>query len=70
VHIINTIDKGILGCRLFIDGKDISLEQVKRGMAWKFRDVTVDAEMLRAESNAKRRRLGIWSEPDPDQPVQ
>jgi micrococcal nuclease len=64
VHIINTVDRGILGCRLFVDGKDISREQVSRGMAWKFRELTVDAQILHAENNAKAHRLGVWSEPD------
>lgn len=63
VHIINTVDRGILGCRLFVDGKDISREQVRRGMAWKFSELTVDVQILHAENNAKTRRLGVWSEP-------
>jgi endonuclease YncB( thermonuclease family) len=33
-------------------------------MAWKFSELTVDVQILHAENNAKKRRLGIWSEPD------
>jgi endonuclease YncB( thermonuclease family) len=70
VHVINTAERGMLGCRLFVDGNDISREQVKRGMAWKFMEATIDAQMLYAENDAKMRRLGLWSDPDLKRPMQ
>lgn len=70
VHVINTAERGILGCRLFVEGKDISREQVKRGMARKNMEATVDAQMLYAENDAKMRRLGLWSDPDLKRPAQ
>jgi micrococcal nuclease len=70
VHVINTADRGALGCRLFVDGKDVSREQVKRGMAWRFVEVTIDAQMLYAENDAKTRGLGLWSDPDLKRPAQ
>jgi micrococcal nuclease len=64
VHIINTVRPGTFGCRVLVDGNDISREQVRRGMAWKFRGFTIDAQLLHVENNAKSRRLGLWSDPD------
>jgi endonuclease YncB( thermonuclease family) len=70
VHVITTVERNVLGCRLFVDGKDISREQVRRGMAWKRREITIDAQLLHAENHAKARRLGLWAETDSAHPVQ
>lgn len=70
VHIIHTAGSGILGCRVYVDGKDISREQIKRGMAWNYKGFTVDAQLLHAENDAKARRVGLWSEPGLVQPAQ
>jgi endonuclease YncB( thermonuclease family) len=39
-------------------------------MAWKRREITIDAQLLHAENNAKARRLGLWGETDSAHPVQ
>lgn len=70
VHIIHTAGSRVLGCRIYVDGKDISREQIRRGMAWNYRGFTVDAQLQYAENDAKERRLGLWSEPDLVQPTQ
>jgi micrococcal nuclease len=63
VHVINTVAPNVLGCRVFIRGKDLGREQLARGMAWKYRRSTMDANLLSAEKSAKARRLGVWSDP-------
>jgi endonuclease YncB( thermonuclease family) len=70
VHVINTVERNILGCRLLVHDKDISREQVRRGMAWKRRELTIDAQLLNAENNAKARGLGLWSEAEVALPAQ
>lgn len=55
-------------------GKDVNLEQLKRGMAWAyrnyFRDVApVDKQYyLAAEENARKNRIGLWSQENPQEP--
>lgn len=70
VHIIHATSSGIFSCRIYVDGKDISREQIRRGMAWIYRGFTIDARLLYAENDAKARRLGLWNEPDLVPPTQ
>jgi micrococcal nuclease len=54
---------------LFIDGRNANVEQVRRGMAWWYRQYAPDdRELERAEAEAKRARRGLWSEPRPVAP--
>lgn len=56
------------------DGHDIALELVKTGLAWhtvKYRHEQTGAEQsayAAAETAAKARGLGLWSEPSPQEP--
>jgi len=63
------LDKyGRLVARVRVDGRDISVEQLRRGMAWHRVSVPLDQsaqEALlygQAEQEARSRRLGIWQE--------
>ncbi len=63
----------ILG-KVLLNGQDICLEQVKRGMAWHYkkyqRDQSLDDQKLYsdAEANARASRLGLWTEANPIEP--
>jgi endonuclease YncB( thermonuclease family) len=58
-------------CVVFVDGKDVGLEQLRSGMAWHYKQYARDqplAERItyaRAENEAQARKLGLWAEPDP-----
>ena len=54
--------------RIFQDNLDINLEQVKRGMAWAYRQYLTDKTLLGAEHTAKAAKIGLWSESNPTPP--
>ena len=51
-----------------IDGRDVSAEQVRRGMAWVYRAYSMDPGLLRLEASAREARLGLWDDPAPVPP--
>lgn len=57
-----------------VEGKDVNLEQVKRGMAWHYkayqREQSADDRKLYdiAESDARVARRGLWDDADPTPP--
>lgn len=61
-------------CRVFVDGVDVGLEQVRRGLAWHYQRYAHEqhpqarAEYARAEGQARRGGAGLWSERDPTPP--
>jgi len=55
-------------CTIFIDGQDLNLEQVRRGMAMVYRQYAHSPEYFKAEEDAKRMHLGLWSDPNPTPP--
>ena len=61
-------------CVVMVDGKDLGLEQVRRGMAWLYQKYRIDqtpdnrAAYEQAEFNAKIRRYGLWNSKNPTPP--
>lgn len=61
-------------CAVTVDGKDLGLEQVRAGMAWWYRQYVSEqtpqqrTEYEMAESEARARRLGLWSGKNPIPP--
>ena len=61
-------------CRVVVDGVDVGLEQVRRGLAWHYvryaREQSPEArvEYARAEQHARGERSGLWSYRDPTPP--
>jgi endonuclease YncB( thermonuclease family) len=61
-------------CRVVVDGIDVALEQVRLGNAWWFRRFASEQTSVersafeRAETEARRRRLGLWGEANPIAP--
>lgn len=62
--------------KVVADGKDINLEQLKRGNAWFYKDYekSLSAEdrqlYAEAESKAKAKRTGLWAAENPEAPWQ
>lgn len=60
--------------KILVNGRDINVEQVRRGMAWFYRDYsneqTVEDRLSydRAEAEAKGSRLWLWADRDPVPP--
>jgi endonuclease YncB( thermonuclease family) len=61
-------------CVVFVDGKDIGLEQVRAGMAWWYEQYSKDqtsqerADYSQAEFMAKIHRDGLWNSKNPIPP--
>lgn len=61
--------------QVMIGDIDICLEQVKRGMAWHYKDYqgeqSIEDRVLydRAETQARERRSGLWQDPTPMEPA-
>ena len=58
-------------CRVTVDGIDIGLEQVRRGLAWHYvkyaREHAVDRDQYaQAEADARSAQVGLWP---PSQPI-
>ena len=65
----DTIDKyGRTVGTIFVDGLDANREQVKRGMAWAFRQYLHDQSLLQVEDEARRAKIGLWSDTNPIPP--
>jgi endonuclease YncB( thermonuclease family) len=62
--------------KIFLDGKDINLEQVKAGMAWHYKfyedeQTPEDRDAYaKAEAEARAARRGLWQDPNPIEPYQ
>lgn len=65
---------GRLVGKVLVDGVDINLVQVRRGMAWHFKEYEGEqppfdrAVYARAEAEAATARVGLWRDPDPVPP--
>jgi len=63
----------ILG-KVFVNGEDANLEQVEAGMAWhyrKYQNVQSPSDRVKysdAELDARRKKLGLWHDPNPVPP--
>ncbi|WP_128003052.1 MULTISPECIES: thermonuclease family protein [Piscinibacter] len=51
-----------------IDGRDVSTEQVRRGLAWVYRAYSLDPELIQLEERAREAKIGLWADPKPVPP--
>jgi len=54
--------------RVIVDGKDVSLEILRAGLAWHYKRGRYDPALAQAESAAKRDKKGLWAMPNPVPP--
>jgi endonuclease YncB( thermonuclease family) len=54
--------------RVYVDGKDLSLELVKSGLAWHFKKYSSDPILEGAEDQARKMKIGLWSMQNPIPP--
>ncbi|MBW7889937.1 MAG: thermonuclease family protein [Chitinophagaceae bacterium] len=50
------------------DGRNLNKELMRHGLAWHFKKYSTDEEYARLETQARNRRIGLWSEPNPVAP--
>ena len=50
------------------DGSDVSLKMLENGWAWHFKKYDNTERYARAEINARKKRLGLWSQQNPIPP--
>lgn len=66
---VKTIDKyGRTVGRVFIEGKDLSLEIIKAGMGWHYKQYNQEQILSDAEQFAQGKKMGLWSMPNPTPP--
>lgn len=54
--------------RVKCDGVDANAEQVKRGMAWAYRQYLTDQSIISLEETAKASKQGLWADENPTPP--
>lgn len=57
----------ILGT-IYLNNKDINLQQVKDGYAWVYRQYSKKSEYYKAEETARKMRIGLWTDKNPIEP--
>jgi len=53
---------------IYLNGTDINLTQVKKGLAWVYDRYCRDRTYYRAETLARESHMGLWSQPNPIEP--
>ena len=53
---------------VLLDGVNVNLEMVRRGLAWRFVKYSKDKALLDAQNAAKGARRGLWADPGPVPP--
>lgn len=53
---------------VWVDGRNVNLEQVRRGMAWVYRQYARDRAYFVAEDEARGARRGLWDDARPTPP--
>jgi len=54
--------------RVWVSGRDVNAEQVRRGMAWVYRKYADSPTLLALENEARRNRRGLWANARPVPP--
>ena len=51
-----------------VEGKDVSAEMLKTGMAWHFKKYSKDAGYAEIENIARKQKIGLWADQNPVPP--
>ena len=62
VHRVGMDSRGRVIARVRVEGRDLSLELLKAGLAWHYTDFSRDAALAAAERDARSAKRGLWSE--------
>jgi micrococcal nuclease len=53
---------------VIVAGQNANLEMVNAGLAWHYKAYSKDAELSRAEADARKAKRGLWADPAPVAP--
>lgn len=66
---VNTKDRyGRIVGRVLVGELDVCMEQVRRGLAWVYRQYAKDAALFELEAKAKASQRGLWADKEPVPP--
>lgn len=68
VEVFDTDKYGRTVGKVWVNGQDVNLEQVKSGMAWVYEKYASEPAYFAAERTAKSGRVGLWNQPNPTPP--
>jgi len=68
VEVVTTDRYGRTVGKVLVNGVDANLEQVKKGMAWVYKQYASDPAYFDAEDEARKAKVGLWSQPNPTPP--
>jgi endonuclease YncB( thermonuclease family) len=57
----------ILG-KVMFGNRWINREMIAEGYAWHYKQYSSDPELAKAEERARKRKLGLWTDPQPEAP--
>jgi len=53
---------------IYVGDLNVNAQMLRQGMAWVYRQYANDKMLYELESQAKKRGLGLWADPDPIAP--
>lgn len=53
---------------VYVDDMCVNEELLKMGLAWHYKKYNSDPHYSQLEKNARERKVGLWSQPDPEAP--
>jgi hypothetical protein len=68
VEVADTDRYGRTVGKVWVNGQDVNLEQVRRGMAWVYEKYAQEPAYFAAERTARMNRVGLWNQPNPMPP--
>jgi endonuclease YncB( thermonuclease family) len=68
IEVADTDKYGRTVGKVWVNGQDANLEQVKRGMAWVYEKYAQEPAYFAAERTARMNRVGLWNQPNPMPP--
>lgn len=57
-----------LVARVYIDGRDLSEQLIREGLAWHYTRYSSEIALGSAQRDARKARRGLWQDPDPEPP--
>jgi len=53
---------------VYVNDVCINKELLRKGLAWHYKDFNNDPELAQLETEARTKKVGLWSQPDPVAP--
>ena len=61
-------NKRLIGVIINSSGENVNKELIKAGLAWHYKKYSIDNEYSKLEIEARKKRIGLWSEANPTAP--